>query len=57
MKNNFQPKTQMTNEEICQKYNNGRRIIDFVGHKRYFWHFFGNYRNWYYMQHNLWRGA
>ena len=36
MKNNFQPKTQMTNEEICQKYNNGRRIIDFVGHKKIF---------------------
>lgn len=36
MKNNFQPKTQMTNEEICQKYNNGKRIIDFVGHKKIF---------------------
>lgn len=38
MTNNVQTKAkeQLTNEEIAEKYNNGRKVIDFVGHKKIF---------------------
>ena len=38
MTNNVQTKAkeQLTNEEIAEKYNNGRKVIDFVGHKKTF---------------------
>lgn len=38
MTNNVQTKTkeQLTNEEIAERYNNGRKVIDFVGHKKIF---------------------
>lgn len=38
MKNDIQSKAdvQMTAQEISEKYNGGRRIIDFVGHKKIF---------------------
>ncbi len=38
MKNDVQTKNDalMTTEEISEKYNNGKKIIDFVGHKKVF---------------------
>lgn len=38
MTNNVQTKAkeQLTNGEIAEKYNNGRKVIDFVGHKKIF---------------------
>lgn len=38
MTNNVQTKanSQMTVEQVCEKYNGGRKLIDFVGKKKIF---------------------